>query len=40
LVQVGLSVGFQTQSHFTAVFKRFVGEPPRAWNQARRELAQ
>jgi AraC-like DNA-binding protein len=31
LVHVALSVGFQTQAHFTGVFKRFVGEPPRAW---------
>jgi AraC-like DNA-binding protein len=31
LVDVALSVGFQTQAHFTGVFKRFVGEPPRAW---------
>jgi AraC family transcriptional regulator len=25
------SVGFQNQSHFTSVFKRFAGEPPRTW---------
>jgi len=31
LVEVALSVGFQTQSHFTSVFKRFVGQSPRAW---------
>ena len=31
LVEVALSVGFQTQSHFTTVFKRFVGQSPRAW---------
>jgi AraC-like DNA-binding protein len=31
LVDVALSVGFQTQSHFTSVFKRFVGQSPRAW---------
>jgi AraC-like DNA-binding protein len=34
LVEVALSVGFQTQSHFTSVFKRFVGQPPRAWRQS------
>jgi AraC-like DNA-binding protein len=34
LVEVALSVGFQTQSHFTSVFKRFVGQPPRTWYQA------
>src|SRR6202040_1722705 len=33
VVDVALSVGFQTQSHFTSVFKRFVGQPPRAWRQ-------
>ena len=33
LVDIALSVGFQTQSHFTSVFKRFVGQPPRAWRQ-------
>jgi AraC-like DNA-binding protein len=31
LVEIALSVGFQTQSHFTTVFKRFTGHPPRAW---------
>jgi AraC family transcriptional regulator len=31
LVDVALSVGFQTQSHFTSVFKRYTGQPPRAW---------
>jgi AraC family transcriptional regulator len=31
LVDVALSVGFQTQSHFTTVFKRFSGQSPRAW---------
>jgi len=39
LVDVALSVGFQTQSHFTSVFKRFVGEPPRAWRQSHSERA-
>jgi AraC family transcriptional regulator len=34
LVDVALSVGFQTQSHFTSVFKRFVGQPPRSWCQS------
>jgi AraC family transcriptional regulator len=33
LVEIALAVGFQTQSHFTSVFKRFVGQPPRAWRQ-------
>ena len=31
LVDVALSVGFQTQAHFTTVFKRFVGETPHRW---------
>jgi AraC-like DNA-binding protein len=35
LVDVALSVGFQTQSHFTVVFKRFVGQTPRAWREGR-----
>lgn len=34
LVEVALSVGFQTQSHFTSVFTRTVGQPPRAWRHA------
>ena len=34
VVEVALSVGFQTQSHFTSVFKRFVGQPPHAWRRA------
>jgi len=34
LVNVALSVGFQTQAHFTTVFKRFVGETPARWRQA------
>ena len=37
VVDVALSVGFQTQSHFTSVFKRFVGQPPRAWRQSHGE---
>jgi AraC family transcriptional regulator len=35
LVDVALSVGFQTQAHFTSVFKRYVGQPPRAWRESR-----
>ncbi len=34
LVEVALSVGFQTQAHFTDVFKRFVGETPHRWRCA------
>lgn len=31
LVDVALSVGFQTQAHFTTVFRRIVGETPHRW---------
>jgi AraC-like DNA-binding protein len=34
VVDVALSVGFQSQSHFTVVFNRFVGRPPHAWRQS------
>lgn len=37
LVEIALSVGFQTQAHFTTVFKRFVGDTPRQWRCARYE---
>lgn len=40
LVDVALSVGFQTQSHFTNVFKKFVGKPPHAWRRERRDLGR
>jgi transcriptional regulator GlxA family with amidase domain len=33
LVDVALSVGFQTQAHFTTVFKRFAGAPPHSWRR-------
>ena len=36
LVEVALSVGFQTQSHFSTVFKRLAGETPGRWQRARR----
>jgi AraC-like DNA-binding protein len=36
IVDAALSVGFQTQSHFTTVFKRFVGQSPGAWRQSQR----
>jgi AraC-like DNA-binding protein len=35
LVDIALSVGFQTQAHFTSVFKRYTGQPPRAWRESR-----
>jgi AraC-like DNA-binding protein len=31
IVEIALTVGFQTQAHFTTVFKRFVGYTPRQW---------
>jgi len=34
LVDVALSVGFQTQAHFTTVFKRYVGDTPFQWRSA------
>ena len=34
LVQVALAVGFQTQAHFTTVFRRFVGDTPHQWRSA------
>jgi AraC family transcriptional regulator len=34
LVEVALSVGFQTQAHFTTVFKRIAGDTPYQWRSA------
>ncbi|MGY3586255.1 AraC family transcriptional regulator [Bradyrhizobium sp. USDA 4341] len=31
LLEIALAVGFQTQAHFTTVFKRFSGCTPRHW---------
>jgi AraC-like DNA-binding protein len=33
LVDIGLSVGFQTQAHFTTVFKKIVGYTPLQWRR-------
>jgi AraC family transcriptional regulator len=38
LVDVALTVGFQTQAHFTTVFKRLAGDTPHRWRCA--HLAQ
>jgi AraC-like DNA-binding protein len=38
LVDVALSVGFQSQSHFTTVFKQLAGKPPRTWRKSRGEV--
>src|SRR6201995_1886055 len=34
VVDIALLAGFQSQSHFTVVFNRFVGRPPHAWRQS------
>jgi AraC family transcriptional regulator len=41
IVEVALGVGFQSQSHFTTVFKRVVGTTPHRWRllQEPEELA-
>jgi AraC family transcriptional regulator len=39
LVQIALDVGFQTQAHFTTVFKRFVGTTPGRWRAAIEQFA-
>jgi AraC-like DNA-binding protein len=31
IIEIALTVGFQTQAHFTTVFKRFTGCTPRNW---------
>jgi AraC family transcriptional regulator len=36
LVEIALAVGFQTQAHFTTVFRRFVGDTPYQWRAANR----
>jgi AraC-like DNA-binding protein len=35
IVEVALTVGFQTQAHFTTVFKRVAGFTPRRWRTLR-----
>ena len=34
LLDVALMVGFRTQAHFSAVFKKLTGLPPRRWRLA------
>ncbi len=36
LAQIALNVGFQGQSHFSTVFKRFTGETPASWRRSAR----
>ena len=35
IIQVALSVGFETQSHYSTIFKRMVGETPTEWRRLR-----
>jgi AraC-like DNA-binding protein len=39
LIEIALEVGFQTQAHFTTVFKRFVGTTPARWRAIYRTAA-
>jgi AraC family transcriptional regulator len=39
LVDIALSVGFQTQAHFTTVFKKFVGNTPSQWRREHPNVA-
>jgi AraC-like DNA-binding protein len=36
LAQVALDVGFQSQAHFTTVFRDYVQETPGRWRQLHR----
>jgi AraC-like DNA-binding protein len=36
LVEIALACGFQTQAHFTTVFKRFTGATPHQWRCSNR----
>jgi AraC-like DNA-binding protein len=38
LVSIALAVGFQSQPHFSTVFKRFIGLSPYQWRAANRDL--
>jgi AraC-like DNA-binding protein len=38
LVNIALAIGFQSQSHFSTVFKRFAGLSPYQWRVANRDL--
>jgi len=40
IAQIALSVGFQTQSHFSTVFKRMTGATPATWQRASREAGE
>ena len=38
LVSIALGVGFQSQAHFSTVFKRFAGISPNQWRAANRDV--
>jgi AraC-like DNA-binding protein len=38
LVNIALAIGFQSQAHFSTVFKRFAGLSPYQWRVANRDL--
>ena len=40
IVEIALSIGFQTQAHFTTIFKRFVGSTPNRWRAVGRDLGE
>ncbi|MET4386045.1 AraC family transcriptional regulator [Bradyrhizobium sp. F1.4.3] len=40
IMEIALTVGFQTQAHFTTVFKRFTGCTPRSWRVGNHMLPQ
>ena len=40
VLEIALTVGFQTQAHFTTVFKRFTGCTPRRWRTINLKTAQ
>jgi AraC family transcriptional regulator len=40
VADIAASCGFADQSHFTRLFKRFVGEAPRAWRRARESMPE
>jgi AraC-like DNA-binding protein len=37
-VSIALGVGFQSQAHFSIVFKRFAGISPNQWRAANRDV--
>ncbi|CAM2152989.1 AraC family transcriptional regulator [Pararobbsia alpina] len=38
VVEIALSLGFQTQAHFSTVFKRLIGEAPSEWRRRHASL--